>query len=71
MVEAFDKRSTSKWSNVVVKPGDRVQLLTPGGGGWGKPVDRSVESIAEDVREGWITPDAASRDYQFSGKEGG
>ncbi len=70
MVEAFDKRSTSKWSNVVVKPGDRVQLLTPGGGGWGKPADRSVESIAEDVREGWITPDAASRDYQFSGKEG-
>jgi N-methylhydantoinase B/oxoprolinase/acetone carboxylase alpha subunit len=55
MVEAFGKRSTSKWSNVVIRPGDRVQLLTPGGGGWGEPQSRTDARVAEDLAEGWVS----------------
>ncbi|MCZ6772821.1 MAG: hydantoinase B/oxoprolinase family protein [Proteobacteria bacterium] len=63
MVEAFGKRSTSKWSNVVIKPGDRVRLMTPGGGGWGAPGKRKREFIDEDLAEGWVTLERARDDY--------
>ena len=69
MMEAFDKRSTSKWSNVVIKPGERIRLLTPGGGGWGDPGGRPREQVAEDLRQGWISADAAASEYKFSGEE--
>ena len=63
MVEAFGKSSTSKWSNVVIKPGDRVRLMTPGGGGWGAPGKRKREFIDENLAEGWITLERARNDY--------
>ena len=63
MVEAFGKASTSKWSNVVVRPGDRIQIDTPGGGGWGAPQMRDARELEEDVAEGWVTPEAIERDY--------
>ena len=63
MVEAHGKASTSKWSNVVIKPGDRVELQTPGGGGFGPVEAREPAAIAEDLAEGWITQEAAQRDY--------
>ena len=62
MVEAFGKRSTSKWSNVTFRPGDRVQILTPGGG-FGDPRSRDRARIEEDLRDGFVSPDAARRDY--------
>lgn len=63
MVEAFGKRSTSKWSNVVVRTGDRITLETPGGGGWGDPAGRDPRALAEDLAEGWVSAEAARRDY--------
>ncbi len=63
MVEAFDKRSTSKWSNVTFKPGDRVQILTPGGGGYGAPAERDPALLEADVRDGFVSAEAARRDY--------
>jgi len=35
--EAYGRRSTSKYSNIPFGRGDRVKLLTPGGGGCGAP----------------------------------
>ncbi len=63
MVEAFNKASTSKWSNVVIKPGDRVCLETPGGGGWGDPKARNAAELDEDLAEGWVSAASARRDY--------
>lgn len=63
MVEAFGKASTSKWSNVVIRPGNRVRLLTPGGGGWGDPAAREAERLEEDLAEGWVSPEAARDAY--------
>ena len=66
MVEAFGKASTSKWSNVVIRTGDRVQLETPGGGGWGDPAQRTPARLAEDLADGFVSADAAARDYAAS-----
>ena len=58
---AFGKISPSKFSNAKIGPGARVRLRAPGAGG---PVaERPAEMIAEDSREGWITPECARRDY--------
>lgn len=65
MIEAFDKRSTSKWSNVTFRPGDRVQILTPGGGGYGDPATRDPALLEADLRDGFVSPDAARRDYGY------
>ena len=64
MVEAFGKRSSSKWSNVTVKSGDRIRIATPGGGGFGLASTRAPEQLADDVAEGFVSAQAARRDYQ-------
>ncbi len=63
VTEAFGKVSSSKYSNITLKPGDRVRLSVSGGGGYGRPQDREREMIEEDLREGYITPEGAKRDY--------
>lgn len=61
--QAFNKTSPSKFSNAVIRPGDRVRLTTPGGGGFGPARRRDQTLLEEDLREGWITTDGAARDY--------
>jgi N-methylhydantoinase B/oxoprolinase/acetone carboxylase alpha subunit len=61
--EAFDTVSPSKFSNVVLREGDEVLLESAGGGGYGEPRQRERELVAEDVAEGYVTPEAAARDY--------
>lgn len=48
---------------VVLKTGDRLEVETPGGGGWGRPAERSVTDIAKDLAEGLVTREAAQRLY--------
>ncbi len=63
--EAFGKTSPSKFANATIGPGDRVRLVAPGAGGYGDPADRDPGMIAEDLSEGWITPEGARRDYKY------
>jgi N-methylhydantoinase B len=42
---------------------DRLIISMPGGGGLGNPRKRPAETVAEDVRQGFISSDAARRDY--------
>jgi N-methylhydantoinase B len=63
VVQAFNKRSSSKFSNITVRKGDRMKLVMPGGGGYGEPRERSRELIEEDLREGYVTEAAANTDY--------
>lgn len=46
-----------------LRAGDVVIVETGGGGGYGAPQERAKESIERDLRRGYITPEAASRDY--------
>ncbi|MGA8417585.1 MAG: hydantoinase B/oxoprolinase family protein [Candidatus Dormiibacterota bacterium] len=41
----------------------RVQLFGGGGGGWGDPLDRDASRVVADVRDGYVSADAAWRDY--------
>jgi N-methylhydantoinase B/oxoprolinase/acetone carboxylase alpha subunit len=52
---------------VVLHEGDELRYHTPGGAGFGDPHERERELVFEDVREGWITEEAARRDYAFDG----
>ncbi|WP_417516587.1 hydantoinase B/oxoprolinase family protein [Minwuia sp.] len=63
MAEAFNKPSTSKWSNVKIRPGDTVHIITPGGGGMGNASERDPDMVEEDVLEGYVTPERAASDY--------
>jgi len=62
--ELYGKISSSKYANVVFEPGDRVQLITPGGGGYGDPLERDPARLAEDLREGFVSESAANRFYR-------
>lgn len=61
--ELYGKVSSSKFANVRFLPGDRIKLTTPGGGGYGDPAQRDAARLREDVREGYVSAEAASREY--------
>ncbi len=46
-----------------VPGGGKLVLEMPGGGGYGDPRLRAPEKVAQDVRDGLLTPEAALRDY--------
>lgn len=43
--------------------GDVVTLTTAGGGGYGNPMERDVEKVLEDVREGFVSVESALTNY--------
>ena len=45
--------------------GDIVSWRLSGAGGYGDPKDRDQTKIAEDIADGFVTSDGASRDYGF------
>ncbi len=56
----------SKITDIRIKPGQKVRLETPGGGGFGDPVTRDPARVARDVRLGYVSRDAARRDYKVA-----
>jgi N-methylhydantoinase B len=46
-----------------VGKGDRVKIVTGGGGGWGTPSDRDPVAVISDVQSGLISPEYARRIY--------
>ena len=61
----------SKVTDVKIRRGQRVRLETPGGGGFGDPAERDPALVARDVRLGYVTVDAAERDYQVNTRSPG
>jgi N-methylhydantoinase B len=43
--------------------GDTVHVNLPGGGGYGEPLQRDAQRVLWDVIEGYITPEAAEKNY--------
>ena len=60
-------------AQVELDGGRTVHLNLPGGGGYGDPFARDPELVRRDVIAGYVTPEAAARDYGvavcFSGKD--
>jgi N-methylhydantoinase B len=47
----------------VIKPGDRITNMNPGGGGYGNPMERPVEKVVWDVKNGLVSLEGAKEDY--------
>jgi N-methylhydantoinase B len=54
----------SKITDVKIRPGQKVRLETPGGGGFGDPAAREPERVVRDVKLGYVSRDSARRDYK-------
>lgn len=50
-------------SNIALEPGDVVRSETGSGGGVGDPLKRDRSRVIQDLRNGWITADAAVEAY--------
>jgi N-methylhydantoinase B len=59
--QVFVPEHLSKDQDIPLKAGDRVEVMTPGGGGYGPARERDSALIARDVRRGYYTPDEAAR----------
>jgi N-methylhydantoinase B len=53
----------SKITDVRVRPGQRIRIEAPGGGGFGDPMTRPADKVARDVRLGFVTREAARTLY--------
>jgi len=58
-----DGRGLPPKTVVAFAPGDEVQLCLPGGGGYGDPLTRPPEWVLRDVVDGYVSIEAAGRDY--------
>ena len=48
---------------VMLRRGDRMRLVTPGSGGMYSPGERDRAAIQRDLEDGFVTAEAAARDY--------
>ena len=48
---------------VPVKAGELIRLVTPGGGGWGDPLERPVDAVRLDVLRKLVSSESAESDY--------
>jgi N-methylhydantoinase B len=61
--ESFGTVSPSKFSNLTVRIGDRIRLVSAGGGGYGDPGERLRDDVLRDVRNHYVSPAAAVDSY--------
>src|ERR1700720_3931988 len=57
------KRLPTRYADYPLRQGDVFRLDTPGGGGFGDPLERKPETVLAGVRGGDISQAAAERDY--------
>jgi N-methylhydantoinase B len=53
----------SKDQDIPLSVGDRVEVMTPGGGGYGDPLRRSAALVVRDVGRGYMSPEQAKALY--------
>ena len=60
---AAAKRLPTRYADYPLKEGDVFRLDTPGGGGFGDPLARDPAHVLADVAQGYVSMEAAERDY--------
>ncbi|HLN13002.1 MAG TPA: hydantoinase B/oxoprolinase family protein, partial [bacterium] len=58
------ERSIGKIDVLQLEYGDVIRIGTPGGGGYGDPLERDPADVAADVRRGVLSADYAAREYE-------
>jgi N-methylhydantoinase B len=57
------RRHVRKATQHPIATGEVVRIMTGGGGGYGPPVEREPDAVRRDVLEGYVSREAARRDY--------
>ena len=57
---------TSKDQDISISGGDRIEVSTPGGGGFGRPFARDPQAVANDVSRGYYTLQQAQQFFGVS-----
>ena len=63
-------RHLSKDQGLRLEAGDRVEVMTPGGGGYGNPLEREPALVARDVARGYYTAEEAARLWAVAIRDG-
>ena len=63
-----DGSSPHPKSRSTLAPGERLLIKLSGGGGFGDPMARDPAAVASDVQNGYVSAEAAKRDYGFTGE---
>jgi len=58
-----NSRVVSAKGRYVLAPNDMLEIYNAGGGGYGPPEQRSLESITSDICEGYLSIAAAENDH--------
>ncbi len=58
-----ERRFSHKIDALPIKAGDRLMAKSCGGGGWGDPLRRGAEPVADDVALGLVSQESAASDY--------
>jgi len=61
--ETAEETTLASKSTTTLDPGDVVSIQTPGGGGYGTPLERDPEDVLEDVRDGKVSVSKAEGAY--------
>lgn len=61
--ELYTPLHLSKDQGIAIAAGDRVEVGTPGGGGFGNPKNRSIERIQSDLDNGYYTVQQLEESY--------
>lgn len=56
-----------RFEKVVLAHDDVIRYASPGGGGYGLPADRDPKQVADDVTNGYVSQEAAKRQYGWDG----
>ena len=58
-----DERRMGSKDTAILQPGDVLEVRSAGGGGRGNPAEREPWRVARDVARGYVSAEAAERDY--------
>ncbi|MDE0202570.1 MAG: hydantoinase B/oxoprolinase family protein, partial [Rhodospirillaceae bacterium] len=53
-------------AQAIIPEGHTIVSYSCGGGGYGAPTERPAEQVATDVRERWVSPEAARETYRVA-----
>jgi len=68
--DVFHTVTPSKFSNIIVRQGDLIRIVSSGGGGYGDPFQRPAGKVLNDVLDRYVSPQQARNLYGVVLREG-